>query len=233
VPADRRAPLPPLWDDAPRVRPSLTRADLARAAVALLDDVGFDGLTMRALADRLGVKAASLYNHIRDKSDVLALAADAIVADVPTPAASLAWRQRLAAIAHAYRDVLLAHRDGARVLAVTPPIGPNRLRLMDEVLGILRHAGLSDEAVADAGWVFNTYVTGFVLDETMPQSTSREDTAHQVATWFSSLPPERFPNIVAVADPLLDGDTTRRFTFGLNAFLDGLEARMLPPPPFV
>jgi len=55
-----------------------------------------------------------------------------------------------------------------------------------------------------------------------------EETAQQVADWFSSLPPERFRNIVAMAEPLLDGDTTRRFSFGLNALLDGLEARLLP-----
>jgi TetR/AcrR family tetracycline transcriptional repressor len=217
----------PLWETEPATRrPALTRADLARAAVALLDDVGFDGLTMRALAQRLGVKAASLYNHIRDKGDVLALVADAIVGEVASPDQSLLWRERLAAIAHGYRAVLLAHRDAARVLAATPPVGPHRLQLMDEVLGILRETGLSDEGVADAGWVFNSYVTGFALDETMPQSASADQTARQVATWFTSLPADRFPNIVAVANPLLDGDTSRRFTFGLEALLDGLEARL-------
>ena len=226
MPDDARPALTALWDDAPRARPALTRTDLARAAVALLDDVGFDGLTMRALAQRLGVKAASLYNHIRDKGDVLALVADAIVGEVPSPDASLPWRPKLEAISHRYRGVLLAHRDAARVLAATPPIGPRRLRLMDEVLGILREAGFSDEAVGDAGWVLNTYVTGFALDETMPQAEPRADTAQQVATWFRSLPADEFPNIVAVAEPLLDGDTDRRFAFGLSSFLDGLEARL-------
>jgi TetR/AcrR family tetracycline transcriptional repressor len=217
----------PLWDTPPASRrPALTRADLARAAVILLDDVGFDALTMRALAERLGVKAASLYNHIRDKGDVLALAADAIVGEVVSPDPSLAWRERLVAIAHGYRAVLLEHRDAARVLAATPPIGPRRLQLMDEVLGILRETGLPDEAVADAGWVFNSYVTGFVLDETLPRSQPVDETARQVATWFTSLPQDRFPHIVALAPALLDGDTSRRFTFGLEALLDGLEARL-------
>jgi TetR/AcrR family tetracycline transcriptional repressor len=225
MPDDRPA-LTALWHDTPRARPALTRSDLARAAVDLLDDVGFDGLTMRAIAQRLGVRAASLYNHVRDKGDILALVADAIVGEVPSPEASLPWRDKLEAISHHYRAVLLAHRDAARVLAVTPPVGPRRLRLMDEVLGILREAGFSDEAVADAGWVLNTYVTGFALDETMPQAESRPDTAQQVAAWFRSLPPDQFPNIVAIADPLLDGETDRRFAFGLRSFLDGLEARL-------
>jgi hypothetical protein len=97
---------------------------------------------------------------------------------------------------------------------------------MDEVLGILRETGLSDEGVADAGWVFNTYVTGFALDETMPRSESVDQTARQVATWFNSLPPDRFPHILAVAGPLLDGDTSRRFNFGLKALLDGFEVRL-------
>ena len=131
MPDDARSALTALWDDAPRARPALTRTDLARAAVAVLDDLGFDGLTMRAIAQRLGVKAASLYNHVRDKGDILALVADAVVGEVPRPDPSLPWRARLEAISHAYRAVLLAHRDAARVLAATPPIGPRRLRLID------------------------------------------------------------------------------------------------------
>jgi TetR/AcrR family tetracycline transcriptional repressor len=217
-----------LWDAPGRPRPALTRDDLVRAALELLDEAGMDGLTMRNLAQRLGVQAASLYNHIRDKRDVLTLVADAIAGAVPRPDPSLDWREALEAMAGDYRRVLLAHGDGARVLTVTPPLGPRRLRVMDDVLGVLRRAGLSDQDVGDAGWVFNTYVTGFVLDEQMQMVTGDlEARAAEVATWFRHLPAERFPNIVAVAEPLLDNANDRRFTFGLELLLDGLEARLL------
>lgn len=218
-----------LWDAPGRPRPQLTRDDLVRAALELLDAAGMDGLTMRNLAQRLGVQAASLYNHIRDKRDVLTLVADAITGEVPSPDPTLDWRAALGQIAHDYRRVLLAHRDAASVLAVTPPLGPRRLRVMDDVLGVLRRAGLSDQDVGDAGWVFNTYVTGFVLDEqTQIVTAEGEARSAEVANWFRQLPPEQFPNIVAMAEPLLDNASDRRFSFGLELLLDGLAARVGP-----
>jgi Tetracyclin repressor-like, C-terminal domain len=129
------------------------------------------------------------------------------------------------AMGRGYRGVLLAHRDAARVLTVTPPLGPRRLRVMDDVIGILRQAGLSPQDVGDAGWIFNTYVTGFVLDEQTQLASSDAAQYAEVATWFRELPPEEFPNIVAVADELLDNANDRRFEFGLNVLLDGLERR--------
>src|SRR5919197_3575765 len=82
----RSAEYSALWAEPPQRRPSVTREQVVREALALLDEVGFDGLTMRRLAERLGVQAASLYNHVRDKHELLALLADAIcgeVAEIP------------------------------------------------------------------------------------------------------------------------------------------------------
>ena len=125
MPPRSRQPRSLLWD-APAPRRTLTRDDLVRAALGLLDDVGFDGLTMRNLAERLGVQAASLYNHIRDKQDVLTLVADAISGEVQRPTAGRPWREVLEDVANDYRRVLLAHRDAARILTVTLPLGPHR-----------------------------------------------------------------------------------------------------------
>jgi len=219
-----------VWDPPARSRAPLHRDDLVRAALELLDQSGVEGLTMRNLAERLGVQAASLYNHIRDKRDVLTLIADAIVAEVPRPHPGLTWREALKSVAIEYRRVLLGHRDAARVLTDTPPLGPHRLRLMDELLGILRSAGFSDDDVASAGWMFNTFVTGFVLDEQSQAPASPDPAAAQqqfdVTTWLKQLPADQFPNIVAVAEPLFDQPMDRRFAFGLDAVLDGLEVRL-------
>jgi AcrR family transcriptional regulator len=225
-----KSPSTLMWDAPARTRAPLHRDDVVRAALDLLDQAGIEGLTMRNLAERLGVQAASLYNHIRDKRDVLTLIADAIVADVPRPDARLSWREALKSTAIEYRRVLLGHRDAARVLTDTPPLGPHRLRLMDDVLGILRSAGFSNDEVASAGWIFNTFVTGFVLDEQSQAPASTDPAAAQqqfdVATWLKQLPADQFANIVAVAEPLVDQPMDRRFAFGLDALLDGLEGRL-------
>src|SRR5215510_13131524 len=122
-------------------RRPLDQAQVVRAALELLDDVGLDALTMRRLAERLDVKAASLYRHVRNKEELLALLGDEISAEIPLPIASGSWRDQLAASAHNVRRGLLAHRDAARVLASTPPAGPRRLRHVEAILRTLRAAG--------------------------------------------------------------------------------------------
>jgi AcrR family transcriptional regulator len=133
----------------------------------LLDEVGLDDLSMRRLAERLGVTAASLYWYVRDKSELLELVADAITAELPLPSSSLPWRAQLEATARALRQITRAHRDAARVLAGTTPTGPNRLRAIDALLGILRGAGFSPKDTADAAYICNVYVIGFLLDEAL------------------------------------------------------------------
>lgn len=195
----------------------------------MLDDVGFDGLTMRALAERLGIKAASLYNHVSDKDELLALIADAICEEVPEPDHVKSWREQLEAVALNTRRVLKAHRDGARVLAATPPVGPNRLRIIEQVLRALASAGFSAAETADAGFVLNSYVVGFVLDETLggPSGTAAFKRMREKGRrWFKSLPQEQYPTLIALADKLVDGKPGRRFEFGVRALLDGFELRL-------
>src|SRR6266852_5169839 len=94
----------------------LDRAQVVRAALALLDEVGLDDLTMRRLADRLGIKAASLYRHVRDKDELLALLADEISGEVPMVESRGSWKDQLVEMGRNTRRGLLAHRDGARLL---------------------------------------------------------------------------------------------------------------------
>jgi TetR/AcrR family transcriptional regulator, tetracycline repressor protein len=140
---------------------------VARAALQLLDDVGLDDLTMRRLADRLGVTAASLYWHVRDKNELLAMLGDVISAEIPLASQDLPWRDALTQAARAYRRAMLAHRDGARILVATPPLGAHRMRAAEALLAMLRRAGFSLQDVADVGHLCNTYIVGYVLDETL------------------------------------------------------------------
>ncbi|MGH8966341.1 MAG: TetR family transcriptional regulator, partial [Actinomycetes bacterium] len=89
--------------------PPLTRARIVEAAVALLDEEGIERLTMRRLAERLGVVAPSLYWHVDTKDDVLDLAVDAIFGEVPPEAAAGAWRADVTAVITAWRAAMLRH----------------------------------------------------------------------------------------------------------------------------
>jgi TetR/AcrR family transcriptional regulator, tetracycline repressor protein len=112
-----------------------------------------------------------------------------------------------------FRRVLLSHRDGARVLAITAPLGPNRLRLIEAVLTSLVFGGFSSVDAADAASVHNSFVVGFVLDETLGRTNASigvEQLSERNTAWWKSLSSDQFPTILALADRLFDATPDRR-----------------------
>jgi TetR/AcrR family tetracycline transcriptional repressor len=226
------------WPEPEPARPQVTRERIVQVALEVLNEEGFDGLTMRRLAERLGIKAASLYNHVTDKDQLLALMADAICAEIPDLDATKPWREQAETMARRVRRVLMAHRDGARVLAATPPVGPHRVRLIEQLLGAVQSAGFLPAVVADACFVMNSFVVGFVLDETLgdpSDAAAAKRRREEGRRWFKSLPKDAYPTIIALADELIDSRADRRFELGLRALLDGFElglvSRQKRPPP--
>ena len=156
--------------------PALDQSQIVQAALVLLDEVGFDGLTMRNLAKKLGVQAASLYWHVRNKQDLLSLLAEEICAPMREPDRTLPWQNQLEEMAIEYRQVLLAHRDAAQVLASSGgPSGPKRLRLTEIGLRTLLDAGLSQKDAAYAGMMMNDFVIMSVLEETRYANVETEE----------------------------------------------------------
>jgi TetR/AcrR family tetracycline transcriptional repressor len=140
------------------------REHIVGSALELLDDVGLDGLTMRTLAERMGVRAASLYWHIRDKEQLLGLLAEAIIGEVPEPALGLPWRTQMETFAAAYRRVLQSHRDAARIVTMAQPVAP---RLYERLVRVLLAAGFDGRVAVDAcHLVVGTYVPAAVVEET-------------------------------------------------------------------
>ena len=222
---------PPRTGRKSKVEPRLDRSQIVQAALDLLDAVGFDGLTMRSLAKKLGVKAASLYWHVHDKQDLLSLLADEICASMREPDRALPWRKQLEELGYEYRRVLLAHRDAARVLAGSGvPSGPHRLRLTEILLRTLLEAAFNRKDAAYAGFLLNDYITMFVLDETLDVNVQAEDgsedaTSH-VQNWIKALSPDDYPSLIALADYLTEPDAEERFRFGVEILGNGLETRL-------
>lgn len=213
----------------PSKRRQLTPERLVQAALQVLQADGFEGLTMRRLAEQLEVKAASLYNHVEDKDEVLALAADAICGEMKLEATKGGWREQLEGSAREIRRVLLSHRDGARVLAATPPTGPNRLRMIEQMLTVLVEAGFPDSEVADVSFVVSSTLIGFVLDEAMGAQLAQGAKAQQkkaMERWFKQLPKDRYPNFVRLAGAFAGSDPAKRFELAVGTLLDGLELRL-------
>ena len=209
-------------------RRNLDQAQIVKAALELLDKVGLDELTMRRVAERLDVKAASLYRHVRDKEELLVLLGDEISGEIPLVSPQGSWRGRLSQMARNVRSALAAHRDTARLLAATPPMGPRRLKHIESLLGALKDAGLKPQDACRVAYHCNNFLTEFAADEARLASmaagsgVSRRKLLDETRRTFRSLPRQEYPTLVAWAEFLIEDDADGLFEFGLKVWLDAI-----------
>lgn len=138
---------------------ALSRERLVEAALSLVNEDGLEGLSMRALADRLEVKAASLYWHVRDRRELLALLAESILDSAGHPRRAAMWRGGVENAAAALARVVAAQRDAARILLEAP----EAIRHSDAYAGLkaqLEAGGLTPAEAADTASMVVTYVIG-------------------------------------------------------------------------
>jgi len=124
-------------------RMPLSRDRILRAAIDLADERGAAELTMRKLANELGVEAMSLYNHVANKTDLLDGMVDIVFSEIDAPAAGGDWKEELRKRATSTRAALNRHRWAIGEMEGRSHHGPNNLRVHDAVLGCLRGAGFS------------------------------------------------------------------------------------------
>jgi TetR/AcrR family tetracycline transcriptional repressor len=221
-----------LWFNAPMNdqdrRPQLTRQRVVAEALAVIAEDGAQALTMRSLAARLGVVPGALYHHLRNKEQLQDLVLDGVLAEVDGHLdPSLGWPEQLKLLAHRLRQVLERHPGVAGVLKTRDPLGPHSLALAEAFLGPLQAAGFADREAGLAFFLLLDYTVGFAVSS--PRTSINEqrvrDTAirTQLHEFFRSLPPERFPALVALGEHVWLDNRDERFTAGLEVLVDGLE----------
>ena len=200
---------------------AVTQEQIVRAAAAMVDDVGVDGLTLRALAGRLGISAPTLYWHVRDKRHLMDLVAEQVLADMTpgdrhAPRAGESVTGWLSEVAHQQRSVLLAHRDSVRVVAGNRPT-EGALPGIEQTLGVLVGAGLEPGEGVRVLTAIGSFVIGDVLEtQAAAERPADDDPA-------DPLRPE-FPLLTQAAGTI--GDDDDRFAEGLGLLMDGLQARL-------
>ena len=212
----------------PPRRTPLSRERVLRAAIALADERGADELTMRKLAQDLGVEAMSLYNHVASKDDLLDGMVDIVFSEIEPPVAGGDWKAELRKRAVSTRDALNRHRWAIGEMEGRGSHGPSNLRLHDAVLGCLRGAGFSVEMTVHAYSVQDAYIYGFALQQSDMSPESPEDFAavaqQQMVDYADAL--SGYPNLVEVVGGHVaesDYDYETEFLFGLDVILDRLE----------
>jgi AcrR family transcriptional regulator len=195
-------------------------------AVAIADEKGLGALTMRSLAQALGVKPMSLYHHVANKDAILDGIVDMVFAEMELPSAGGDWRAELTRRAGSARSVLRRHPWAITLMESRSAPGPATLRHHDAVLGTLRGAGFSVPMTAHAYALLDAYVYGFAVQEAalpFDKDTAPEVT-EAIAAQFSA---EEYPHLVelAVEHALQPGyDFGDEFEFGLGVILDALAA---------
>jgi AcrR family transcriptional regulator len=223
---------PSLWFDPPIVdqdrRPQLTRQRVVAEALAIIAEDGVQALTMRRLAAHLGVVPGALYHHVRNKQQLQDLLLDNVLAEVDVRLdPSLAWTDQLKALAHRLRAVLEAHPGVAGILKARDPLGPHSLALAEALLGPLQAAGFADRQAGLAFFLLVDYAIGFAVSG--PPTSVNEQRLRDPATraqlhqFFRSLPPDRFPALVALGEHVWVDNRDERFAAGLDVLVDGLE----------
>lgn len=205
-------------------KPALTRAGIIAAGLAILESEGIDKVTMRRIAAALDTGAASLYVYISNTADLHAQLLDELLADVRPPEEG-DWRTRLMDLLEGFSGVLFAHPEIARMSMSTQTSGPNYLRLVDAILGLLREGGVSDEQAAwgvDCLLAYPTFIAAEQGSRTKAQRATKPDLA-DLATNISSADPDVLPNVAAVGLEIVSGSPEERRRWGIAALITGIE----------
>lgn len=203
-------------------RGTLTREQIIRAAIDLLDESGGAGLTMRGLAAALDTKPMTLYTHVRNKDDLIDGVLGLVLDQVPFPEiGSASWQELFREMLGTYRRVLLRH-PGVVPFIQGRPVNPSGawVRGVEHALGMLRAAGFDSSTATHALRALLSLTYGVVLNETMNRRQA------DASASLAALADVDAPAIAAAAADLEHPDFDAFFDFALDAMIAGLEARL-------
>ena len=206
----------------PRV--PLSRERVLGAAIALADARGIDALSMRKLAQELGVEAMSLYHHVAKKDDILNGIVDVVLDEIELPAKGAEWKDAIRQSAISAHEVFLRHPWACNLVLTMSGISPARLRYMDALLASLREAGFPPELTYHGYHALDSHIMGFTLWQ--GNFPANEELADLAADFIRELPADEYPDLAEHIGQHITGSGhggASDFEFVLDLILDGLE----------
>jgi AcrR family transcriptional regulator len=206
-------------------RVPLSRTRVLNGALAVADADGVGSLTMRLLAEHLGVKPMALYHHVANKSEIVDGIVDLVFGEIELPSASGAWRPEMRRRACSAREVLRHHPWAIPLLQSRTHPGPATLRHHDAVIGALRGAGFSLRMTAHAYALLDSYIYGFALSEASLPINGPETVAEVAESMMLQYLAKDYPHLSEFSTQhiLQPGyDFGQEFGYGLELVLDGL-----------
>jgi AcrR family transcriptional regulator len=223
-------------------RETLTREQIVTGAIELLDADGLEGLNMRALGTRLRSAATAVYWHVDSKANLIALAGDRVWSEVALPdLAATDWRMAAEEMATGLHAMLTRHPWLVQAFGTYLVYGPGKARYDDHSLAVFEAAGFSSTQADQAATAVFTFVLGNALGPAAADSLARklgreggnaeeliEDDmakAREIAAQFPHLRARTGTAALEYA-----GAPEKSFEFGLQAILDGLQAKTVSLP---
>lgn len=213
-------------DDKRAAGVKLSHQRVVEAAMRIADRGGIEVLTIRALAAELDAKPMSIYYYVENKDALQADMIEAVFAMLEDPAPERPWRDAIKDRCMSAREVLRAHPWSIRLLESGNAPGPESLRHHEAVLACLVGAGMPLALVAHAYAILDSFIYGFVIQESGLPVQSGEDDIEVAAEFAAMFDAEKYPTLVRLtAEHVMRpgyafGDS---FEFGLDLLLDGFE----------
>jgi AcrR family transcriptional regulator len=207
----------------------LTRAGIVAAAIGLADAQDLAALSMRSVAQRLGVTPMSLYNHVANKEELLDGMVDAVFAEFYSPVPGAEWRSELRRRAMTARVALKRHPWAVGLMDSRRNAGYQTLLHHDAVIGCLREAGFSLTLTGHAFAVLDAHLYGFLVQEVSMPFEPGQDLAELGSQIVAALPEGQLPYFreFTLEHALAPGyDFGDEFEVGLDLILDGLAKQL-------
>jgi AcrR family transcriptional regulator len=237
--ADDSLPSPP-WRSPTKARsakPPLSQDGIVDVALRIVATDGVEGVSMRRIAQEFGTGPSSLYAHVANKEELLALMLDRVAASIDLPAPDPGrWKEQIRELCFALFHTLRRYNDLAGASFANVPTAYGSMRVSERMMALMIDGGLPPRI---AGWALDRlflYVTADVYEGSLylarvrRAGTTPEEFAAtyfgQLHDYMKSLPVDRFPMTVAHADAMTEGDGDTRFAFGLDLILDGLDRHL-------
>lgn len=220
-------------------RDTLTREDIVRTAIELLDEEGLEGLNMRSLGKRLGTVATAVYWHVKNKDDLVLLVGDRVWDEISLPDLdTVDWRTAATSLATELHTMLNRHPWLVQALGSYLFHGPGKARYDDHSLAVYEAAGFPGPGADRAAASVFTFVLGSALGASANASLNRrlsrnggdpeellKDTMAKAAEVAAQFPRLRTRLDVPAATEY-NAAPEQTFEFGLQALLNGLEAEL-------
>jgi AcrR family transcriptional regulator len=197
------------------------RPEIVDAALAVAAERGLDALSMRAVAQRMGLTPMALYGYFRSKDELLDAVLGRLLSEISAPPAGLGWREVIEHLTYGLRAVATRYRSVLPLLLTRPAISPAAMQIVDALYQALLAAGLPPAQVPRLERMISTFAIGHTLSEVSGRfSTGTLDPQARRA----QLPPERLPGHHAIAKHLdATVDWTDEFRADLRDMCDLVE----------